>query len=147
MSDIWCQNRRCAEKKNQNQIRGTKGAKYYQSYKATGYYHYWCSMRCRDQWFSDNAETAIRAVGLIDKQTIPMEDAWFIDAKYNYNSDTDRDSYIYTLKNVLLGVKQAITREQAQTPEGIAEGYNWRVKSPEQAKELAIQLGLTKQVA
>ena len=29
----WCQNKKCPEKKNQNQIRGSKGAKYYQSNK------------------------------------------------------------------------------------------------------------------
>ena len=33
----WCQNKKCPEKKNQNQIRGTKGAKYYQSNKSSGY--------------------------------------------------------------------------------------------------------------
>lgn len=147
MSDIWCQNRRCAEKRNQNQIRGTKGAKYYQSYKATGYYHYWCSMRCRDQWFSDNAETAIRAVGLIDKQTIPMEDAWYIDAKYDWNSSSNGNTYIYTLKNVLLGVKQSITKQQAQTQIQIDNENHWQVKDANGAKELAIELGLIKQVA
>ena len=27
----WCQNPKCPEKKNSNQIRGIKGSKYYQS--------------------------------------------------------------------------------------------------------------------
>ena len=27
----WCQNPKCPEKKNSNQIRGSKGSKYYQS--------------------------------------------------------------------------------------------------------------------
>jgi hypothetical protein len=31
----WCQNKKCPEKKNQNQIRGSKGAKYYQSNKSS----------------------------------------------------------------------------------------------------------------
>ena len=30
----WCQNKKCPEKKTQSQIRGSKGAKYYQSNKA-----------------------------------------------------------------------------------------------------------------
>ena len=30
----WCQNKKCPDKKNQDQIRGTKGNKYYQSNKA-----------------------------------------------------------------------------------------------------------------
>ena len=33
----WCQNPKCPEKKNSNQIRGSKGGKYYQSNKANGY--------------------------------------------------------------------------------------------------------------
>ena len=33
----WCQNPKCPEKKNSNQIRGSKGNKYYQSNKANGY--------------------------------------------------------------------------------------------------------------
>ena len=48
----WCQNKKCPEKKNQNQIRGSKGAKYYQSNKSASYYFYWCSMGCRDQWWN-----------------------------------------------------------------------------------------------
>tara|TARA_Y100000310_G_scaffold127392_1_gene126553 strand:+ start:598 stop:750 length:153 start_codon:yes stop_codon:yes gene_type:complete len=31
----WCQNKKCPERKNQNQIRGNKGNKYYQSNKAS----------------------------------------------------------------------------------------------------------------
>ena len=33
----WCQNPKCPEKKNSNQIRGIKGSKYYQSNTANGY--------------------------------------------------------------------------------------------------------------
>ena len=29
----WCQNKKCPEKKTSGQIRGSKGAKYYQSNK------------------------------------------------------------------------------------------------------------------
>ena len=74
----WCQNKRCPEKKNQNQIRGTKGNKYYQSNKA-GWYGHWCSMGCREQWFNDNKDTCMNAVGTIDKQIIPLDDAWFVE--------------------------------------------------------------------
>jgi hypothetical protein len=38
MSSEWCQNKKCPDKKNQNQIRGIKGHKYYQSNKATSYW-------------------------------------------------------------------------------------------------------------
>jgi hypothetical protein len=43
MSSEWCQNKKCPEKKNQNQIRGSKGAKYYQSNKISTWLGYWCS--------------------------------------------------------------------------------------------------------
>ena len=66
----WCQNKKCPEKKNQNQIRGSKGAKYYQSNKALSYLGYWCSNGCRDTWFNDNKDTCMQAVGFIDKQIL-----------------------------------------------------------------------------
>ena len=68
----WCQNKRCPEKRNQNQIRGSKGAKYYQSNKVGKYgYGHWCCMGCREQWWQEHQDTCINAVGFIDKQIIP----------------------------------------------------------------------------
>ena len=68
----WCQNKKCPEKKNQGQIRGSKGNKYYQSNKANGYIH-WCSMGCREEWWNEHANTCIQAVGFIDKQILPLD--------------------------------------------------------------------------
>ena len=63
----WCQNKKCPEKKNQNQIRGSKGAKYYQSNKIGAYgYTYWCSMGCREEWWRQHTDTCMNAVGFID---------------------------------------------------------------------------------
>ena len=141
MSDRWCQNKRCAEKKNQAQIRGNKGNKYYQSYKAKPYYNYmFCSQRCQDQFLNENWQTCLNAVGEIGKQIIPVEDAWYVQYDYEWNSGEHR--YIYTLKNRLKGVNQIITREQAQTSEQLAEDINWQTIDDAQAKELAISLGL-----
>ena len=135
----WCQNKRCPEKKNQNQIRGSKGAKYYQSNKSASYYFYWCSMGCRDQWWNEHKDTCMQAVGFIDKQIIPLEDAWFVEYRYDWRAEQqDR----YHLVNKLKGVDQTITREQAQTPEQIARDHNWLTIDDTQAKELAIQLSL-----
>ena len=36
-SDIWCQNPKCVQRKTNAQIRGSKGNKYYQSFKAQDY--------------------------------------------------------------------------------------------------------------
>ena len=139
MSSEWCQNKKCPEKKNQAQIRGSKGAKYYQSNKSSSYYFHWCSMGCRDQWWNEHKDTCMQAVGFIDKQIIPLEDAWFVEYRYDWRAEQqDR----YHLVNKLKGVDQTITREQAQTPEQIARDHNWLTIDDTQAKELAIQLSL-----
>ena len=132
----WCQNKKCPEKKTQSQIRGSKGAKYYQSNKAN-WYVYWCSMGCREQWFQEHKETCMNAVGFIDKQILPLDDAWFVEYIWGYNSEP-----VYKLINKLKGVKQTITREQAQTPEQIDAEHSWQTIGDIEARELAIQLGL-----
>ena len=136
----WCQNKKCPQKKNQNQIRGSKGAKYYQSNKVNGYYKHWCSMGCRDVWWQDHKDTCMNAVGFIDKQVLPLDDAWFVEYKYGYNLD---ESNRYHLINRLKGIDRVITKQQAQTPEQQAEEYNnWQTIDNTQARELAITLGL-----
>ena len=135
----WCQNKKCPEKKNQNQIRGSKGAKYYQSNKASGYYKYWCSMGCRDVWWQDHKDTCMNAVGFIDKQVLPLENAWYVEYRYSYSSGVEDRYY---LRNKLMGIDQHITKQQAQTPEQIAEDHSWSTIDDTQAKELAITLGL-----
>ena len=139
MSSEWCQNKRCPEKKTQGQIRGKKGAKYYQSNKASGYYDHWCSMGCREQWWIDHKDTCIQAVGFIDKQILPLDDAWFVEYRYDWRAEEQNR---YHLVNKLKGVDQTITREQAQTPEQIANNHNWYTINDTQAKELAVTLGL-----
>ena len=134
----WCQNKKCPEKKTQSQIRGSKGAKYYQSNKAKSYYfHMFCGQRCMDKWFNEHWQTCLNAVGEIDKQVLPLDDAWFVDYIWGYNSEP-----VYKLINKLKGVKQVITREQAQTPEDIERDYQYSTIGDTQARELAIQLGL-----
>ena len=135
----WCQNKKCPEKKNQNQIRGSKGAKYYQSNKNNNYYQYWCSMGCRDAWFNEHKETCMNAVGFIDKQVLPLDDAWYVEYQWGHYSD---EVPHYSLINKLKGVKQTITRQQAQTPEDIEADRTWTTIDDTQARELAIQLGL-----
>ena len=145
----WCQNKSCPHKKNQNQIRGSKGAKYYQSNKASGYYEHWCSMGCRETWFQEHKDTCMNAVGFIDKQILPLDDAWFVEYKYsNHRWDNERQESIeitpagYYLTNKLKGIKRAIPQQQAQTQEQIDADHSWQTIDDTQAKELAIQLGL-----
>ena len=139
MSSEWCQNKKCPEKKNQNQIRGSKGAKYYQSNKISKWLGYWCSNGCRDTWFNDNKSTCMQAVGFIDKQVIHLADAWYVEYRYDYR---EQEQNRYHLRNLLKGVDHPITREQAQTPEQIANGGWWATISDAQAKELAVTLSL-----
>ena len=135
----WCQNKKCPQKKNQNQIRGSKGAKYYQSNKASTWLGHWCSNGCREQWWSEHKDTCVQAVGFIDKQVLPLEDAWYVEYKYGYNLE---ESNRYRLINKLKGIDRVITKQQAQTPEQIAEDHSWSTIDDTQAKELAITLGL-----
>jgi len=136
----WCQNKKCPEKKNQNQIRGSKGAKYYQSNKAFTYLGYWCSNGCREQWWNEHKDTCMNAVGFIDKQVLPLSDAWFVQADYTWSSGDC--NYLYYIINKNRGIKQQITREQAQSPEDIAREWDYRTIDDTQARELAIELGL-----
>ena len=96
-----------------------------------------CGQRCMDQWFNEHWQTCLNAVGEIDKQVLPLDDAWFVDYIWGYNAEP-----VYKLINKLKGVKQVITREQAQTPEDIERDYQYSTIDDTQAKELAIQLGL-----
>ena len=138
----WCQNKKCPEKKNQNQIRGTKGAKYYQSNKSSGYYKYWCSMGCREEWWRQHTDTCMNAVGFIGKQTLPLDDAWFVESDYSWNNNVADGVYVYYIRNKNRGIKQQITREQAQEPEMIQRNYGYATIGDTKARELAITLGL-----
>ena len=138
----WCQNKDCCRKRTQNQIRGSKGNKYYQSNKASGYYlGIACTLSCLNTWIKTNKETLINAVGEIGKQTIGVDDAWEFKHDRNYNSNSENED-MYFLINRLQGVYQAITREQAQTPDQMRQDYGWCTRGDSEAKPLAIQLGL-----
>ena len=133
----WCQNKECCYKRNQNQMRGSKGNKYYQSNKASSYYFgIACSQGCLHSIIKTNADLLIRTIGEIDKQTIGADDAWEFKSEYNNGGN------IYFLVNRLQGVHQVITRQQAQTPEDIQQDYGWSTRPDSEAKPLAIQLGL-----
>ena len=135
----WCQNKKCPEKRNQNQIRGSKGAKYYQSNKHNNYYQYWCSMGCRDVWWNEHKDTCMTAVGFIDKQIIPLDDAWYVEYKYDWREEIQNR---YHLINKLKGIDQHITQQQAQTQEQIDADHSCRTIDTSQSKELPITLGL-----
>jgi len=144
----WCQNPKCPEKKNSNQIRGSKGNKYYISNKANGYGNgNFCTLGCYDTWSNIYLDRAINAIGvrITEPVKVNMENAWLIDQTYNYNNDNDM--WTYFLVNKLFNVRQPITVRQALNVEPNPNGYNsWHdTITSAQAKELAQQLGLTPQ--
>ncbi len=103
----WCQNKDCAKKKTQSQIRGTKGSKYYQSNKAHSYYYdMFCGQRCFHNWFAKHHETCLNTVGEIGKQTLPCDDAWFI----SYKVSGIRSLYLIIIPPLMRNIPSVITR-------------------------------------
>ena len=140
----WCQNPKCPEKKNTNQIRGSKGGKYYQSNKANGYGNgNFCTLGCYDEWSNIYLDRAIDSMGvrITEPVKVSMENAWFVDADYQYDSGGD-NHWLYFLVNNLFNVRHPITRLQATGNN--RDGYSPTIPSA-QAKVLAQQLGLTQQ--
>ena len=136
----WCQNKDCCYKRNQNQIRGTKGYKYYQSNKAHDYYFgMFCSQGCFHNYFKEHSRRILDTIGEIKKQTIGVNDAW----KFRSEWGGSGSGNIYFLENKLMGVRQVISRQQAQTSEQLQEEYGWDTRPDSEAKPLAIQLGLS----
>ena len=142
----WCQNPKCPEKKNSNQIRGSKGNKYYQSNKANGYGSgNFCTQGCYDSWSNVYLDRAIDAIGVRINEPVKvhMENAWEVKPEYVYARGSNEQSrYIYFLVNKLYNVRHPITKAQASIHPN--EEYSPRLSSA-QAKELAQQLGLTQQ--
>ena len=112
----WCQNPKCPEKKNSNQIRGSKGSKYYQSNPANGYGNgNFCTLGCYDAWSNIYLDRAIDAIGvrITEPVKVNMENAWLIDAEWQYRGTNEDNRWIYFLVNKLFNVRHPITVEQA----------------------------------
>ena len=141
----WCQNPKCPEKKNSNQIRGSKGSKYYQSNKANGYGNgNFCTQGCADTWCFIYMDRAIDALGvrITEPVKVGMENAWYVEYNSNWNSDRQQWNRFYLLINKLFNVRHPITRLQAT---GNNNNDYCPTITSSQAKVLAEQLGLTNQ--
>ena len=101
-------------------------------------------MRCREQWFNEHWQTCLNAVGEIDKQVLPLDDAWYVEYEYNWNRDTQEHNPLYYIRNKNMGIRQLITRQQEQSQEDIEREWNHLTIDDSQARELAEQLGLAK---
>ena len=110
----WCQNPRCPEKKNSNQIRGTKGKKYYQSSKASGYGNgNFCTLNCYNQWSNKYIDRAIDTLGIriVEPVKLPMESAWSKNYKWHYSGDGESITRYY-IENKLMNIKIPVTEQQ-----------------------------------
>ena len=111
----WCQNPRCPEKKNSNQIRGTKGKKFYQS-NATGRFSYgngnFCTLRCFNEWSNQYLDRAIDNLGIriVEPVKLPMESAW--SKNYSWSYENNNHTYQHYIQNKLMGIKIPITEQQ-----------------------------------
>jgi hypothetical protein len=108
--------------------------------KHSSYLKYWCTNGCRDQWFNDNSRYLYDSSRYIDKQTLPLEDAWYVEYRYDYRHRSTHDRY--HLINRLKGIDQSILQTQAQTRENIQQYNFWSTISDNEARELAVTLGL-----
>ena len=141
----WCQNPKCPEKKNSNQIRGSKGDKYYQSNKANGYGNgNFCTLGCYDEWSNIYLDRAIDSIGvrITEPVKVNMENVWYVEYDSNWNTARQQWNRFYLLVNNLFNVRHPITRLQATGNNN--NDYSPTITSA-QAKVLAEQLGLTNQ--
>ena len=141
----WCQNPKCPEKKNSNQIRGIKGNKYYQSNRAYGYGNgNFCTLRCYDDWSDIYLDRAIDSIGvrITEPVKVGMENAWYVEYNSNWSTSREQWNRFYLLVNKLFNVRHPITRLQATGNNN--DDYCPTITSA-QAKVLAEQLGLTSQ--
>ena len=104
----WCQNPRCPEKKISSQIRGTKGKKFYQSNKASGYGNgNFCTLGCQTEWDNRYMDRAIDNLGIriVEPVKLSMESAW--SKNYDWRGGCE-----HHLENKLMGIKIPITEQQ-----------------------------------
>jgi len=112
---VWCQNPRCPERKVSTQIRGTKGKKYYQSSKASGYGNgNFCTLNCYNQWSNKYIDRAIDTLGIriVEPVKLPMESAWSKNYNYRWNNTSNENNDEHYLENKLMGIKIHITEQQ-----------------------------------
>ena len=111
----WCQNPKCPEKKNTNQIRGSKGSKYYQSNRANGYGSgNFCTQGCADSWCNVYIDRAIDNLGIRIEEPVKlsMKSAWSKNYNFRWNNTLNTRNDEHYLENKLMGIKIPITEQQ-----------------------------------
>ena len=108
----YCQGTQCHEYKTKDRIRGHKGDKHYETRKRSSFYYgqgNFCSLRCQDDWLSENIERALNHFGrTTEPKKVECDNAWYKDRDWR----NDRFYYV----NDLLGQRIPITEEQYDNP-------------------------------
>ena len=113
----WCQNPKCPEKKNSNQIRGTKGKKFYQS-NTVGRYSYgngnFCTLGCYNDWSDIYMDRAIDTLGIriVEPVKLSMKNSWSKGYDYHWNNTDNARNDEHFLENKLMNIKIPITEHQ-----------------------------------
>ena len=112
----YCQGPSCHEYKTKDRIRGSKGAKYYQTRKRSSFYYLGgnaCSMQCERDWFNTFGALALRHFGMIHapKRT-DASGAWYKSYDWNRTNGIPNERYNHYFVNDLLGERRSITEQQ-----------------------------------
>ena len=106
----YCQGTKCHEYRTKDRIRGTKGAKYYQTRRRSSLYYgdNFCSMQCMNDWLNQFVDRAINHFGrTTEPKKVLCDQAWYKDYTYGYPNNTK-----HCLVNDLLGQRIPITSQQ-----------------------------------
>jgi len=108
----YCQGNKCHEYKTKDRIRGTKGAKYYQTRRRSDFYYAdnFCSMNCQSDWLNKNIEHALDHFGrTTEPKKVLCDQAWYKDYKWRGVGENGTRHYFV---NDLLGRRIPITEQQ-----------------------------------
>ena len=111
----YCQGPKCHTYKTKDRIRGTKGAKVYQTRRRSSFYYLdgnACSMNCERDWFNKFGSRALDHFGRIHEPIkLTEENAWVKDYDYDWRSGTSSN---YHWVNHLNNQRIPMTKEQYQ---------------------------------
>ena len=113
----YCQGPKCHQYKTKDRIRGPKGAKFYQTRRASSFNYMGgncCTFRCQDDWFEKFGEQAVNHFGRIHAPIkLTEENAWYKDYDYDWQSGTTRN---WRWVNQLNNQRIPMTKEQYDNP-------------------------------
>ena len=105
----YCQGPRCHTYRTKDRIRGTKGAKHYQTRRRSDFYYgqgNFCSLNCQNDWLSENIERSLDHFGrTTEAKRTECDNAWYKD--YDWRNGTN-----HYFVNDLLGQRIPITQQQ-----------------------------------